>query len=126
MPDEIAVVKPYYAKEKAYNKGFERFEDAEIEEPEDFDLGPFQSTATYANHVLPNLRAMAGHADGGHGTYTENRQVAAIKPGCEEDEPAEAELTEARFIFDELVDAWTTGVYDAVAGNEKGERLETP
>jgi hypothetical protein len=124
MTEEIAVVKPYYAKERAYNMGYERFEGMAGEEQERFDLAPFQSSAAYANHVLPSLRAMAGHDDRGYGTYTENRKVAAIKPGCEEDTPAEAQLTEAKYLLDELLDAWSAGAYDAAEGREQGARLD--
>jgi hypothetical protein len=124
MPEQIAVVKPHYAKEEAYNDGYERFEAMDIEESEDFDLAPFQDSATYANHVLPNLRAMAGFGDSGHGTHTENRKVAAIKPGCEEDEPAEAELLASRHLIDELTNAWTAGAHDAALGREKHHSLD--
>lgn len=124
MTEDIAVVKPHYLKEEAYNMGFERFEGMELEDDEEFDLAPFRDSATYANHVLPSLRAMAGFADGGKGTHTIHRQVAAVKPGCEEDEPAEAQLTDARFIFEELVEAWDCGAYDAVEGNGRGNLLE--
>lgn len=120
MTETIAVVKPYYLKEEAYRMGHDRFEGAgdgiEDFDPRDFELSYFKGTATWANNVAPELRAMAGLADRGHGTYQSDRRVAAIKPGCEEDEPAEAELVSAREIFRELVEAFDMGAYDGVEG----------
>lgn len=114
MTDTIAVVKPYYLKEEAYQMGHDRFGGVEIDAPGDFDLSPFKGTAAWANTVAPKLRCMAGHADRGHGTYQENRKVAAIEAGAEEDEPAEAELIEAADLYTELVRAFDMGAYDAV------------
>lgn len=116
---DVAVVKPYYALEEAYGMGYGRFEELDGEEAEGFDLAPFQSTAEYANQVLPSLRCMAGYADAGHGTYQQHREVAAIQPGCEEDEPAEANLRDASELHERLVDAFSSGAYDAVEGREK-------
>jgi hypothetical protein len=115
MTDEIAVVKPYYRREEAYRKGYEAFSDTDLPDEAEPDIDGLRESARYANHVLPDLRAMAGHADRGHGTYNENRQVAAIKPGCEEDEPAAARLTEATRVFGSLLRAWERGAYDALA-----------
>jgi len=119
MSDTIAVVKPNYALEEAYNMGYEEFFSLSGEETEDFDFAPFTDSARWANIILPKLRAMAGFDDRGHGTYRESRQVAAIEPGCEEDEPAEAELMDCSFVFEELSDAFRKGAYDAVEGNER-------
>lgn len=116
---DVAVVKPYYLKEEAYTMGYDEFDDLTLAPDEEADLDGFTDTARYANHILPDLRAMAGFADGGHGTYQQGRQVAAIEPGCEEDEPAEADLTTAQEIFNELVDAWRQGAYDAIEGRER-------
>lgn len=114
MTDNIAVVKPYYLKEEAYRMGHSEFEDTDLGPDADPDLSGFTDSARYANHVLPDLRAMSGFEDNKGGTYTVNRRVAAIKPGCEEDEPAEAELTEAQYVFEELVSAWRMGAYDGM------------
>lgn len=116
---EAAVVKPHYATEEAYNMGFDRFETLAAEETEDFDLSHFKETATWANTVAPRLRAMAGFADTGPGTYTLGRTVAAVVPGCEEDEPADAEITHTDHVFRELVEAFDRGAYDAAEGREK-------
>lgn len=118
MTNNIAVVKVDYRLEEAYKMGYGKFEDAEVGDPEQFDLSAYHGSAEYANHVLPDLRAMAGFDDSGYGTYQQDRQVAAIAPGCEEDEPAEATLVDAHNVFERLSEAFTTGVYDAVAGNE--------
>lgn len=125
MNDTIAVVKPHYLTEKAYKMGFERFQDLDGEETEGFDLAPFKSGAHWSNTLAPKLRAMAGYDDRGHGTYTDERQVAAIVPGAEEDEPAEAELTDAHHIYTELVKAFDRGAYDAAEGREQ-EPPEVP
>lgn len=115
--DGIAVVKPYYAIEEAYRDGYDRFADMEdLGDDEPLDLAPFKSSAMWADHIAPRLRAMAGMQDAGHGTYQTNRKVAAIKPGCEEDEPAEAELIEARRVHEILVEAWDHGALDAADG----------
>jgi len=113
---DVAVVKPDYLLEEAYRMGHDRFEDAE-EPPEDeeVDLYPFKGSATWANHVAPRLRAMAGYADSGHGTYQEDRQVAAIHSGAEEDEPAEADLIDPHYLYRALVEAWDLGAYDGYA-----------
>lgn len=124
MSRDIAVVKTAYAAEEAYRLGYKEFRELDGEETEDFDLGPFYGTARYANFVLPNIRALAGYDDRGHGTFSEERQVAAIKPGCEEDNPADAELTESRHLMDEMQEAWRIGVYDAVEGKEYGASLD--
>jgi predicted lipid-binding transport protein (Tim44 family) len=112
---DVAVVKPYYLVEKAYRMGHERFKDAEVPE-DDTDLheslSHFKEYAKWANTIAPKLRAMAGYADGGHGTYQQHRQVAAIHEGCEEDEPAEADLMDASDLYSTLVEAWDTGALD--------------
>ena len=110
---DVAVVKPYYLLAEAYRMGHSEFEPLdEPPEDEEMDLAPFHDGARYCNHILPKLRAMAGYADSGHGTYQEHRQVAAIHTGCEEDEPAEADLMAASEVFEQLADAWNTGALD--------------
>ena len=117
MSETIAVVKPYYLLEEAYQMGHDEFQPMDPPEDEDdLNLAPFHDSARYANHILPDLRAMAGFDDSGHGTYQTNRRVAAIKPGCEEDEPAEADLLDASDVFDRLVSAWNTGALDGWEG----------
>ena len=118
---EIAVVKIAYVEEEAYRMGYQRFEDAEL--PEDAEglesVSHFKETAKWANTIAPRLRAMAGLQDGGHGTYQIDREVAIIKPGCEEDEPAPAELTHSRAVYQEHVaEAFDRGAYDALDGRD--------
>lgn len=113
----VAVVKPYYLLEEAYRMGHSEFEG--MDEPNDdgdMDLSPFKSSARWANIIAPDLRAMAGYDDGGHGTYKLQRQVAAIHAGCEEDEPAEADLMHCGWIYDKLVEAWDMGALDGWEG----------
>lgn len=119
MTDETAVVRPYYAHEEAYNMGYSEFFDPQTPPEDEADLAPFHDSARYANTILPRLRAMAGCSDSGHGTYTGHRKVAAVKPGCEEDEPADAVLVHSAYIFEILVDAYNHGARDALVGNEK-------
>jgi hypothetical protein len=112
---DVAVVKPHYLTEKAYSMGHDEFSDVEADSAEDVDFGQFTSTARWANVLAPRLRAMAGAADpGGKGTYTHHREVAAIHPGCEEDQPAEADLVGSERLFEALVDAYRTGALDSV------------
>jgi hypothetical protein len=120
MSETIAVVKPNYYLEQAYQKGYERFEDSEaLADDAEPSLEGFTDSAEYANHVLPGLRSMAGFDDSGPGTWTIEREVAAIHPGCEEDEPAEAELVSSRQVFEELVNAWRGGALDALRNEER-------
>ena len=112
---EIAVVRIAYATEEAYSMGHGEFSDVEAEEAEEIDFSLFTDSARWINVIAPKLRAMAGYGHSGRGSsHTEERQVAAILPGCEEDTPAEADLLEARYIYDELFDAYRMGALDAV------------
>ena len=114
MSETISVVRPAYALEEAYRMGHDEFSDLRGEEAENFEFRYFTDTARWANFILPKLRAMAGYADTAGGTYTDERRIAAIRPGCEEDTPAEARLIDGHHLFTSLVDAYRTGAYDAV------------
>jgi hypothetical protein len=111
---DVAVVEIDYRREVAYNMGHREF--AELDTAEDTEIDPqyITDSARWANVIAPDLRAMAGYADSGPGTYTEDRQVAAIIPGCEDDNPADADLLNASFVYAELNDAYFRGAYDAV------------
>jgi len=114
MTDEtMAVVREAYQIEEAYRDGYGEFSDVGTE---DIDFSMFTETARWANVIAPGLRAAAGYSDAGHGTYTENRPVAAIKPGCEEDTPAEAVQKSAFDVFDRLTSAYRAGALDAAEG----------
>jgi len=121
-PGEIAVVKPYYATEEAYRmghrfaSGFASVNDETVPDDEPLELSYIKESAKWANNIAPDLRAMAGMSDPGHGTYTGDRQVAAVRAGCEEDQPAEAELMDARRLFRVLSDCWDMGARDAYEG----------
>lgn len=118
MTETVTIVDATRAKVEAYQMGHGRFSDLSGEEAEGFDLAPFKDSATWANHVAPQLRAMAGFADGGHGTYQQDRQVVAVTPQTEGDQPRDGELMEsARYIHDELVQAFDMGAYDGVEGS---------
>lgn len=116
MTENIAVVKPHYTLEEAYQMGHDEFSELDLGPDAEPDLAGFQDSARYANHILPKLRAMAGFEDSGHGTFQKDRKVAAIEPGNEEDRPAEAELVDASTVFHALVDAWSTGARDGMTG----------
>ena len=112
---EIAVVRTYYVTEEAYSMGHSEFSDVEADSADDVEFHHFTENARWSNVILPKLRAMAGFGHSGRGSsHTENRQVAAILPGCEEDEPAEADLVESRHILDSLIDAYRMGALDSV------------
>lgn len=119
MTEQIAVVKPYYYTEQAYDKGYDRFADGDPVDDPFAGLDGFREGSTYANHVLPGLRSMAGYDDSGPGTWTVDREVAAIHRGCEEDEPATADLVHCERVFNALVKAWTDGALDALRGDER-------
>lgn len=119
MTEQIAVVKIHYKLERAYDRGYLRFSDDDPVEDAAQALSHFAESAEYANQILPKLRAMAGYEKGPGGTYTIKRRVAAIKPGCEEDEPADAELVEGRHVFNALTEAWRSGAIDSLSGNER-------
>ena len=112
---DVAVVEPYYLTGEAYEMGHAEFSEVEAETAEDVDFSQFTSTARWANIIAPKLRAMSGARDPtGKGTYTQHREVAAIHAGCEEDEPAEADLVDSRHLYEALVDAYRTGALDSV------------
>lgn len=125
-PGEIAVVKPYYAKEEAYRMGHERtsgWDDETAPDDAEHTLSHVKESARWANTIAPTLRCMAGYMDNGHGTYTGSREVAAIHDGCEEDEPAEAELFSSVYLYEELVEAWDRGALDGYDGEYNPEDL---
>ena len=112
---DVAVVKPHYLTEEAYRMGHDEFSDVEADSAEDVEFSHFTELARWANVIAPKLRAMAGARDPtGKGTYTQHREVAAILPGAEEDEPAEADLVSSQRLYGSLVDAYQTGALDSV------------
>lgn len=109
------------AKQDAYDMGYERFEGGDTMEPDEADLAPYHSSADYANNVLPTLRSMAGHADSGHGTYTEVREVVLVEEHDLDDRPIMGQSTDAHYFMSELVEAFNHGAYDALTGEGKAE-----
>ena len=116
---DVAVVKQAYVLEEAYEMGHSEFSPLDPPEDDQMDLAPFKDGARWCNSLLPTLRSMAGFDDSGPGTYTIERKVAAIHPGCEEDEPAEAVLVPSQRVFDCLIEAWRDGAHDAMAGRDR-------
>lgn len=116
-PGEVAVVRLAYRIEEAYSMGHDEFSEVEADSAEDVEFSYFTDSARWANVVLPRLRAMSGYGHRGRGSsHTVQRQVAVIHSGCEEDEPAEADLRECFRILDAMIDAYRMGAIDAAVG----------
>ena len=115
---DTAVIDIEQAKIEAYKDGYGRFEGFDGLEQEGFDLGPFYDSAIYANIVLPAMRAAAGYADDGPGTYTVEREVVVVpKSSMMDDRPIEAEgPVPSSHILSELTNAWSMGAYDGALG----------
>lgn len=124
----VKVIDEWAAKEDAYSEGYERFSRFDGEETEDFDFAPFTDSAEWANHILPRLRATAGYDDVENdeqtrtGTYQIENQIVLVEEP--DDEPAVGELTDGHFFFEDLVDCYRSGAYDAATGRERGHSLE--
>lgn len=119
MSAKIAVVKPAYQIEEAYRMGYDRFEPADDADDADHPIAHFKESGEWANGIAPRIRAMAGYRDDGRGTYQLKRQVAAIEPGAEEDNPAAAQLVPSEVVREKLVDAFDHGAAAALSGDEK-------
>lgn len=116
---------------QAFELGFWRFYDMDPVPVEEFDIGFFTESAEYANNVAPILRQLAGHEDGGYGTFTQKRDVLVI-----DNDDADELATDAGFIdadmvwsadlFDEIHDSWLEGVHEAVdlAAAKRPELIE--
>lgn len=114
---DTAVVHESTVLDEAYALGYDEFSGVEAEE---FDFDGFTGTARWDSHLLPRLRALCGYGDRGHGTYTEDREVALIPTGNEDDHPAEAVTVDTNTILDAAVEQFTHGAHDAAEGNERG------
>lgn len=119
MTEKVNVVVIPEAKEDAYNMGYERFKGSD--DAENPDLSYFKDSAAFANHTLPNLRAMSGYNDRGIGTFTENVKVVTVENP--EDRPMQGQLTESHYVFEELTEMWDNGAYDALTGESRGKSL---
>lgn len=123
--DMTVVIEEVEALDRAYDIGYEEFDPVpEAESDGPVNLSFFTETARYANHVAPSLRQIAGHDDGGHGTYQEDREVAVVPVGCEDDVPAECRLVPASTFYSEAVHVeWRRGALDALEGHDHGESV---
>lgn len=122
MTDTVPVIVDHETRRRAYDEGYDKFSDlSDGDDTDRFDLAPYKSGAGWCNHVLPRLRAMAGHADRGHGTWTENRQIVLVDDPT--DRPMSGEKWEASGYLSELVEAFDSGAYDAVDGRDRYESL---
>lgn len=109
--------------EQAYELGYERFEDFGGDDKH-ISLDGFQSSAEYTNHVLPTLRALAGHDDGiGRGTYHVGGEIAIVDEANLDDDPITGAKWTAGAYTDVLVDRWFDGARDSIEGREKGASL---
>jgi hypothetical protein len=124
--DTTVVIEEAEALDSAYDAGYSEFDEipaAESDEPA--DLSFFTETARYANVVAPRLRATAGLADSGHGTYQKDREVAVVPVGCEDDEPAQCRLMSARQFYEQAVHPeWRRGAHDALEGHPRGHSVD--
>jgi hypothetical protein len=120
----VVVVVADRVEEKAYLLGYRRFEGIGTPEGEEIDLEGFRGGAEYANHVLPDLRALAGHSDAGHGTYKVGGEIVIVDEADLDDDPITGETWTAEDYLNVLVDRWHDGARDALdADAEKGENL---
>jgi hypothetical protein len=118
----IAVVPEADAIDEAYSMGYERFEP--LPEPDDIEpaeaLSQWKEGADWANSVAPRLRALAGYADSGHGTYRVERTVAVVRDGDEGDLPRDAVEMYPEYVHETLVEAFDMGAMDAMVDNDLG------
>lgn len=108
--------------EQAYNLGYDRFESVEADE-DVVDLEGFRSGAEYANHVLPELRALAGYDDAGYGTYQQDGEIVIVDEADLDDDPIAGDSWTAGEYLSVVVDRWHDGVRDALEGRERGDSL---
>lgn len=118
--DTIPVVFESDALGDAYQMGFERFDGSEATDPE--SLSHFKESAMWTNNVAPKLRAMSGFQDSKGGTYQVRPEAVAVVPtGSEADSPIQADKIEPQYVHDAVIEAFDTGAYDGLVGNEYGE-----
>jgi len=114
MTETIPVIREAEALDEAEAMGRAHFADLPGDVADVADPAHVTDSAWWANHELPRLRAMSGYADRHGGTFTEVREVAVIPDGCEDDRPAEADVTTSDRLHEELVSAWFEGAYQAI------------
>jgi hypothetical protein len=121
---KTAVVVDQEAKERAYELGFNEFSGMETPENDRLELEFFTDSARYANIVAPKLRAIAGHADSGTGTFTTNRDIILVDERDLEDRPIEGDSWNARDYYSDVIhDAWRQGCHDGFHDDEKHTSL---
>lgn len=108
---EAAVVVSHEAVGIAYHYGYNTVPPA-IDDYDPSAPDYHKDSAVWANTRAPHLRATAGLADAGHGTYQVDRLVALVD--APDDRPMEADLIDASVVFDSLVDAYDRGRRDAL------------
>ena len=102
----VKIIAEWDAKHEAYNRGYSRFLNRDLVDIEEYHFSQFTETAEWANTVAPDLRAMAGYDDRGHGTYQQEPEAIVLVEEPE-DEPAEGELLDDPWYFlDELVECF--------------------
>lgn len=122
----IGVVPEAETLNEAYNMGFDRYEPAEGEVDPAAALDGISDSAEWANIIAPKLRALAGYVDSGHGTYRVERTVAVVRTGDGDDLPRDAVQVDPNHVFEKVVDAYRTGVSDALEGREADDSNADP
>jgi hypothetical protein len=114
----MAVVYTERAQRIAYERGYTQFRTSSTDEADMYALSEFKSGAYYINVLLPELRALAGFADTGTGTYTIDRPVAAIVSGTEDDRPMSAVRMSSNDMLTMIIQAWDGGAHTQLAGDD--------
>jgi len=119
----IPVVVEPEVKEEAYRMGYKRFDERhESEEIGEYWFSHYTESAEWANITRPELRAMAGAGDAGHGTYTEHRDIVVVQDP--DDRPMQGTEYDSHHLHSELVKHYKNGAHDKVEGREYGDSME--
>lgn len=118
MSDSVAVLIGHDPIVDAYDEGYEEFQHLTEDEDNGFEFSYFTESDRWANNIAPGLRALAGFADSGTGTYRIERKVAVVDHADVDDVPADGVLMGSAEVYDALVDAYREGAHDAVRGAE--------
>lgn len=104
-------------KKEAYNLGFEETNNVAVDienKQEAYEsLDNFRQYARYSNHILPELRSLAGFKDNGKGTYQKI--------------PQNKDVTELNGKLDELTSCFSMGYIDGLLDKNtenKEERIK--
>jgi len=114
----IYVVDEIEAKEDAYHMGYNRFKGMDtLKEDELLEFHLFTESAQWANNIAPQLRAMAGAKDSGHGTYQQHSEIVTVTEP--RDSPMEGQQCDSFELYSELIDMYRQGAEHAARGRDK-------